>query len=70
MLIEEIEELGEHEDLVVFHEMYAEVKDFAIKEDYKNLSNKRPLNKTISVFKLKKSMRKGLRTPLRAFANS
>ena len=37
-LIDEVEEYRDHPELEVFHTMYAEVKDFAIKEDYRNLS--------------------------------
>lgn len=37
-LMDEIDYLKDREELAVFHEMYEEVKDFAILRDYKDLS--------------------------------
>lgn len=38
-LVDEIEYLKDRDELVVFHEMYEEVKGFATLQDYKDLNN-------------------------------
>lgn len=51
-LVDEIDYLKDRQELAVFHEMYEEVKEFAILDDYKSLSKQekfRQDNKRFSV---------------------
>lgn len=51
-LIDEIEDLSDRPELSVFHEMYDEVKHFAIKEEYRNLSKQEAFKQDNLRFKI------------------